>query len=385
MTDMNSTDNKLISKDQSLPIDTVENNGSLIESDQNNDSNTNTKRKKSWWVLLLILTIILIITTGIIIGYQQGIRKRLNYEDSIKLSLAAEQYQLGLIDLEQERYEMAKDRFEYVISLVPDYPGVAEKMKDALLNLYVIATPLPVSTSTVAAPTQTPIPDFRGEEELYASILDMVNLKMWDEAINTMDTLRQKNLDYRAVDVDGLYYIALRNRGVEKILYEGSLEPGIYDLSLAERFAPLDTDADGYRNWARLYLTGASYWDVNWGQVVYYFSQVQPAFPYLYDGSGMTSTERYRIGLARYGDQLVMTRESCQAIEYYQLSLNFKEDPEVRAALEIAITRCAEGEPTEEGEQELTPVPDPSETPVPQPTTEPTLDPTAEPSQEPTP
>ncbi len=141
MTDMNSTDNKLISKDQSLLIDTVENNGSLIESDQNNDSNTNTKRKKSWWVLLLILTIILIITTGIIIGYQQGIRKRLNYEDSIKLSLAAEQYQLGLIDLEQERYEMAKDRFEYVISLVPDYPDVAEKMKDALLNLYVIATP----------------------------------------------------------------------------------------------------------------------------------------------------------------------------------------------------------------------------------------------------
>ena len=38
-----------------------------------------------------------------------------------------------------------------------------------------------------------------------------------------------------------------------RLSLKGNLEGGIYDLTLAERFAPIDKDADGFRSWARYY------------------------------------------------------------------------------------------------------------------------------------
>ena len=47
-----------------------------------------------------------------------------------------------------------------------------------------------------------------------------------------------------------MFYIALpKTVDLIKILVEGSLEPGIYDLTLAEQFAPLDASAEGIRSW----------------------------------------------------------------------------------------------------------------------------------------
>ncbi len=59
--------------------------------------------------------------------------------------------------------------------------------------------------------------------------------------------------------MDGLIYLCLRNRGIEKIL-SGQLESGIYDFTLAEQFGPLDGETENYRNWARLYLLGNAFW-----------------------------------------------------------------------------------------------------------------------------
>lgn len=337
------------------------------------------KKKGTWWILGGILGMILIIFLGGFIGYRNGINKRLKQEETIKLSRAAEQYELGVVDLEQGRYQLAKERFEYVINLKPNYPGAADQLKEVMLKIYTLATPTGIATATLSIPTASPTPDYRDEEELFDSIIQMIIAEEWHEAITAMDLLRQKSLEYRPVDVDGLYYIALRNRGVEKILTEGSLEPGIYDLSLAERFAPLDGEADGYRTWARLYLTGASYWDINWEQVVYYFSQVQPAFPYLRDGSGMTATDRYRIGLLKYGDQLALSGEWCKAKEYYDLSFTLGDDVSIHPTATYIYEQCAKPQeptsPPPEPTQVNTPVPTgmPTEgTPEPTPITTPT-------------
>jgi hypothetical protein len=64
----------------------------------------------------------------------------------------------------------------------------------------------------------------------------------------------------------------------------------MYDMSLAEQFGPLDKEADTYRTWARLYITGASFWEIDWEQVINYFSQVYAAVPMLRDGSGVTAS-----------------------------------------------------------------------------------------------
>ena len=54
--------------------------------------------------------------------------------------------------------------------------------------------------------------------------------------------------------MDGLLYLSLRSRGVQKIYKERNLQGGIYDLAVAEKFGPIDLEANNARNLARFYL-----------------------------------------------------------------------------------------------------------------------------------
>jgi len=295
---------------------------------------------KAFWPITGILMMLFIIILGVLIGVRGGINQRLEQERSSSLIKALEQYDLGVADLQNGRYENAQQRFEYVLRLDPEYPGAADMLYQALFQLNNKKTQTPTPTPT---PTQTATPsisDQAGAEERFINIKALINNERWSEAILEMDLLRKFDLNYRPVDVDGYYYIALRNRGVEKILQLGELEQGIYDLSLAERFAPLDKEADSFRVWARLYLTGASYWDVNWEQVVYYFSQIQPAFPNLRDGSNMTATERLRRGLIKYGDQIAATGDFCKAQTFYEQALALGSDPVAQPTVAWVAEKC---------------------------------------------
>jgi hypothetical protein len=153
----------------------------------------------------------------------------------------------------------------------------------------------------------------RGEEELYRQISTQLANQKWDTAIVAIESLRTKNLKYKSVDVDGYYYIALRYRGVDRILRQGDLEGGMYDLALAERFGPLDRDADSYRLWARYYVTGASFWQVDWEKATYYFGQVAPMLPNLRDSSNILAIDRYREAASKYANKLAQDGDNCKA------------------------------------------------------------------------
>ena len=58
-------------------------------------------------------------------------------------------------------------------------------------------------------------------------------------------------------------------------------------LAIVEKYMPLDHDSVNYAQWARLYLTGASFWDIDWSQVVNYLASFRAAFPYLHDAYWM--------------------------------------------------------------------------------------------------
>ena len=73
------------------------------------------------------------------------------------------QYQLGVTDLQNSRYEFAKQRFEYVIQLDPGFPGVLEKMAEIAIIMNATATPTPAPIATVA-----PTLDLSGVESLLA-------------------------------------------------------------------------------------------------------------------------------------------------------------------------------------------------------------------------
>jgi hypothetical protein len=165
----------------------------------------------------------------------------------------------------------------------------------------------------------------------------------WNTAIETLLTLRKRDPAFMAVKVDGMLFIALRNRGVDKIARQADLEGGTYDLALSERFGPLDVEARNWRDWATLYVRGASFWDVDWAQAVYYFSQLVLIAPNLMDGSGYTAWERNILALIGYGDWFARQELYCDAQVQYDAALQLRGDPVVQPTADFALQRCQEG------------------------------------------
>jgi len=174
----------------------------------------------------------------------------------------------------------------------------------------------------------------------------------WNGAIENLLALRKADAAFRAIDVDGLLFLALRNQGRDKILKEADLEGGMYDLTLANKFGPLDAEASGLLSWSELYITGASFWGIDWEQAVNYFSQVAPQLPNLMDGSKMTATERLRQALFELGNTQASNGQFCKAVRSYQQSLAIAQDPSVQQAGELAAKNCEGG-----GGAEATPKP----------------------------
>lgn len=357
------------------------------------------ERSSSWLIMSVILAV-LIILIGVLLGIPRGINDRLELAETQAAPKVDSQLESARQDIEDGRYEVALGRLDWILEEMSDFLSdeelaeVGDLYSETLLKMSSIGTPTPQPSPTATVPVYTPTPDLRGVEELFNTAQQQIADKAWDEAIQTLEALRYKNLEYRAVEVDGMLYVALRNRGVQKILVEGSLEPGIYDLTLAERFAPLDSTAEGFRTWTRLYLTGASYWGVDWAQVVYYFGQVYPMLPNLRDGTNMTATERYRIGAIEYGSQLAEAEEYCEAQEYFDLAMELGSDPVAQPTAQWVAEECWEIENPPTPEPENTPTPTrtkppatqeaPTQEPTPIPTEAPTEEPTEEPGGEPT-
>ena len=172
---------------------------------------------------------------------------------------------------------------------------------------------IPTATPVVS-PTPELIVDDTDYEGLLAQAKQLIAAGQWQNAMVVLDTLRRKDATFHTVEVDGMYYFALRNLGVD-FIKAGNLEGGIYELTLAERFAPLDNVAHILRDNARAYINAASFWELDWQRAAEQFYALNGSG--LWDGT-MTATERYHIAAMRYGDQLYANQQYCDAYEQYQ-------------------------------------------------------------------
>jgi tetratricopeptide (TPR) repeat protein len=348
-------------------------------------------RRRTWiyFAIIAIVTLLVIAGMSAFGGYRAGMTERSSADSTQLAQTVQEQFNLGVADMEAKRFDLARQRFEWVIQQDPNFPNVTEMLAQVLLEQNTTATSTPAPT-----PTLTPTPDLRSVEELYTQAKQLLLEGDWTAAIEALLKMRKDAPDLHTIEVDGMLYVALRNRGVEKIK-SADLEGGTYDLALAERFGPLDAEANNYRTWSEIYVTGASFWEVDWGKAVEYFQQLILTAPYLADGSGWTSTDRYRIALAKYGDFLAQQGLFCEAYEQYQASLQVREDPSLEPTATFVYDECyAPAEPVPVPE---TPTPTPTlsdtgaVTPTlePTPTTEsqatPTLEPTLQPGRQDTP
>lgn len=335
------------------------------------------RRSSSWrrWTLLGLLALILIAAASAMGGYRSGINVRQVAAATQVAAQLQSQFDLAVQEIAAGQYNRARQRLEYIIQQNPGFPGVTEKLSEVLLSVNTTATPTVAPT-----PTVTPTPDTRNVDEKFTAAQASLQNGDWSVAIETLLSLRKADPNYQPVWVDDMLYIALRNRGRDEILKSGNLEGGIYDLTLAEKFGPLDAETKGYQTWAELYLRGASFWELDWSQAVYYFAQVAPALPNLRDGSGMTATERYRLALVGYGDRFAKDEDWCGAAEQYAAALSLGTDPAVDEKYANALSACEGGTEGEDATNETSDQATPTGevTPIP---TEPVVTeaPTAEP------
>ena len=297
--------------------------------------------KRSWRgraFLFNALGLIVILVLAILAGYGSGISTRTRNESSTNSQLIGKQYEYALEDIELGRYANARQRLEWIIEHDPTFPGAQEKLTEVL-----VLSNVPTPTLTVAP---SPTADFSGAEQAFAQAQQQIAAQDWVGAMGTLDQIRKLDLTYKTSQVDGMYYFALRNYGYDLIIKQGNLEGGIYHFTLAERFGPLDRDANSLREGARYFLIGASFWELNWEQALFYFQQVYAGYPGLWDGTS-TVAERYFQASMRYGDQLVEQGLYCDAVTYYQTAQAIGGlDAQAQEGFERAFVECYPPTPT---------------------------------------
>jgi tetratricopeptide (TPR) repeat protein len=275
-----------------------------------------------------ILGFVVLIALGVFAGFQSGLSQRKAAQATVVAQQVEEQYQLGLDAMNNGQYEVALQHFQFVIQHDSTHPGVQDAYTKLMVWMSVSPTPSPTIT-----PTITSTPDLRGAEAIFNQAKQYIAAQDWNNALATLDNLRKADPTYRTAEVDGMYYISLRSRGYAEInaarCQDINLEGGIYDLTLAERFGPLDSEAASLRTFARYYSAGAAFWEVDWLQAQYYFGQTMLGYPDMRDSSCKTAQDRWREATVEYAKQLLLKEDYCGAQAQFDAAFTVYSDQNV--------------------------------------------------------
>jgi tetratricopeptide (TPR) repeat protein len=291
------------------------------------------KKAPRWRSILLgVVGVVVLVVLGLLGGYWSGIGERQSAQSSIMTKQLTEQFQYALVDEQFGRYDAAQQRLNFIIQHNPSFPGA-----QAELTKILVVSKIPTATPTA---TITPTPDLRGDQAMFATAQQLIATGDWANAIAQLDQLRKADRQYNTAQIDGMYYFALRNYGMNLIQQQGNLEGGIYELTLAERFAPLDSTANSVREGARAYIQASAFFGVDWKQSVALFQQVASGWPALWDGT-MSATQRYQQSLMRYGDEVWKSGDACGAWDQYKIAEGLGNlDPDAAKNANQAYQEC---------------------------------------------
>lgn len=309
------------------------------------------KTKRAGWVWLGILAMFVIAALGAGTGYLMAIEARKSAQETQIQILSTTQYELSLQDIKDNNYSMAKRRLEYVIQIYPNYPGAADKLAEVMVQMAQAGN---TSSQPVEIATAEPTKDTRGAAAIFTTAKEQLAAQDWRSLYTSINSLRDLDPSYQAVQADGLYYMAMRNMGIINIS-NGNMEKGLYNFSVAEKIGPLDADAESYRTWARMFLNAAAGYEVVWTRAIDGFSTLYNMVPNMIDFNGITVREYYARSLAGYGDYLQSTYDWCGAVTKYEASQGIMSLQRVIDLLPDAREKCANPPPTPTPESTPTP------------------------------
>jgi len=283
-----------------------------------------------WVVLALVaagVAVTLLIAAGT--GYRAGLAAASATLAGRSASAVQEQFNLGVEDLLAGRYDLARQRFEYVLTLDPANADAAELLERAQAALFVpTSTPGPTPTPI----TPTPTLDVGSLEALFAQAQSAFATEDWGRVVEAALLIRVRDPEFRRGELNALLAQALRSRGVQRIL-AGDFEPGIYDLALAERFGPLDDGAIAWRNSAAFYTFANSFFVVDWIRAAENFASLCRAD--LWD-----ACTKYARAAMEYGHILLASGTPCAASEQYAASLRTRGLPALEPTATFAWEAC---------------------------------------------
>jgi len=281
-------------------------------------------------------------------GYRAGVIERDRAAATAQFEELTRQYRLGIEDMAAGRYTLAVERFQYILSIDPDFPGAAERLAEARAN----GTPQPATVTPFPTPIATL--DAQTAADIFAQAQTAHDAKDWDTAIERLNALRLADPGYERLAVRDMLYSAFRNRGIESI-DAGKLELGLTDLDQASTILPLDTDAQQYQQWATIYMNGISYWGLNWPRTIETFQLLYTIAPYFRD-----TASRLRDAHLAFARQLDSLGDPCSATAEYAAALDLQFEQSVEDKRLAAETACLFGTATPDGT--LTPFPTPDGT-----------------------
>lgn len=283
--------------------------------------------------MLLPAYVLVVMFIAVISGYQAGLSMKSQAQSEEVNAALQEQFDLGVEDLLATRYELAAQRFDYVLRVDPNYPGAVELLERSLqalsrptLTPSLAYSPTPVATSTATIPPT----DF---EALFTGAQSAALNQDWDGVINILTILRGEDPNYRRQEVNALYFTALRNRGLNK-MWSGFQEQGIYDLSLASRLGQLDSQAAGWLRTSAFYLTANSYFGLDWSFATRYFADLCAAGVW-------DSCVKYAESEWKYADEIYEDDEACDAVPHYKTSIQTGGDKGLGATPTYVAGECA--------------------------------------------
>lgn len=336
---------------------------------------TKTRKGRStlFWLGILVLLVISVFGIAIVTGYARGLRLREQSEVESQAEMLQQQFDLGLEEFLAGNYELARQRFEYVLSLDPEYPEANDFLGQALAAMNQ-PTPTP---SPIASPTPTETPDYSSFDGMFNSAQAAVGRGDWATAIDVLLRLRGEDPEFRLVEVNQLMAASLRNRGMDK-LFAGDLEQGIYDLTLAERFGPLDAQAQSWRSSAAFFIFANSYFGLDWSLAVENFGQICQA-----DIWGACT--KYGQAAIEYAALLAEDDQPCEASLYYAEGFTYA-SPAGAAPAATAVSKVCATVTAPAPTQTITQTPTfgvitPSATATPTLTSQPGVTPSATPTQ----
>ena len=262
-------------------------------------------------------------------GYRAGAKQRAAVVATEVANEVQMQYSLALQDMEIGQSGVALQRLEYILKVNPDYPDAVDLLAKAREDASGLAL-RSVQPTEVLQLDQNRL----SAEDRFRLLVLAYDSRDWSETVQRASDLNVNNVDHRSETVNGMLFVSLRNRGIERI-DSGLLELGIADLEQAEQIMSLDNVALQRRRWASLYLAGMAFWDLNWQLVIENFSVLNEIAP-----NFQNARRLLRDAYIFYGNELVQSQESCLAKEQFVAALEIAVDSKIEDQLSAAEKKC---------------------------------------------